>query len=144
MLTVIATPWLRAWTRVKLAKHLFRHRYDYRAEWVRFTDTLGRPDDEGAPLEQRIVKAVADVTDSPAGLLLTPDGAGLGVTGVWNWPGETVAAGDTVLASHLAATGRIDLRLDYPDARPGTAMSPNADPHLRAIHVVALTLAPVS
>ena len=25
-----------------LAKHLFEHRYDYRKEWLRFTDTLGR------------------------------------------------------------------------------------------------------
>ena len=54
------------------------------------------------------------------------------------------AAQNLTLPAALAATGRIDLRLDYPDARPGTAMSPNADPHLRAVHVVALTLAPVS
>ena len=25
-----------------LAKHLFEHRYDYRQEWLRFTDTVGR------------------------------------------------------------------------------------------------------
>jgi putative PEP-CTERM system histidine kinase len=120
MLTLISTPWLRAWTRVKLAKHLFRHRYDYRAEWLRFADTLGRPDADGAPLEQRIVKAVADVTDSPAGLLLTPDGVGLGVTGMWNWPNEAVAAGDEALARHLAATARV-IELDplrEPDADP--------------------------
>ena len=42
LLTLFSTPWLRAWTRVKIAKHLFRHRYDYRVEWQRFTDTLGR------------------------------------------------------------------------------------------------------
>jgi len=64
--------------------------------------------------------------------------------------GTLVFASATPTAQHLmlppalAATGRIDLRLDYPDARPGTAMSPNADPHLRAIRVVALTLLPVS
>lgn len=107
MLTLIATPWLRAWTRVKLAKHLFRHRYDYRAEWVRFTDTLGRPDDDDAPLERRIVKAVADVTDAPAGLLLTPDGAGLAVSGAWNWPDHAAAVADQRLVRHLAETGRI-------------------------------------
>ena len=33
---------LRAWLRVTLAKHLFEHRYDYRQEWLRFTDTVGR------------------------------------------------------------------------------------------------------
>ena len=32
----------RGWVKVKLAKHLFEHRYDYRTEWLRFTDTLGR------------------------------------------------------------------------------------------------------
>ena len=31
-----------AGSRSKLAKHLFEHRYDYRTEWLRFTETLGR------------------------------------------------------------------------------------------------------
>ena len=32
----------RGWIKVKLSKHLFEHRYDYRSEWLRFTETLGR------------------------------------------------------------------------------------------------------
>jgi hypothetical protein len=56
----------------------------------------------------------------------------------------TPIARSLIVPAPLAASGRIDLRLDYPDARPGTAMSPNADPHPRAIRVVALTLLPVS
>ncbi|MGI4732336.1 MAG: XrtA/PEP-CTERM system histidine kinase PrsK [Janthinobacterium lividum] len=111
-LTLLANPWLRAWTRVKIAKHLFRHRYDYRAEWVRFTDTLGRAEggmQERAPLDRRIVQAIADLTASPAGLLLVPDGpetgGGLGVGAAWNW-GEAEAGGEP-LARHLAATARI-------------------------------------
>ena len=67
LLTLFSTPWLRAWTRVKIAKHLFRHRYDYRVEWQRFTDTLGRQGEGAAPLDTRIVKAVADIVHSPAG-----------------------------------------------------------------------------
>src|SRR3546814_18729508 len=66
-LTLLSSPWLRAWIRVKLAKHLFRHRYDYRAEWVRFTDTLGRPDADAAPLAERIVQAIAALPESPGG-----------------------------------------------------------------------------
>ena len=31
----------RSWAKVKLAKHLFEHRYDYRTEWLRFTETRG-------------------------------------------------------------------------------------------------------
>lgn len=120
MLTLISTPWLRAWTRVKLAKHLFRHRYDYRSEWARFTETLGRPDSADAALEQRIVKAVADVTDSPAGLLLTPDGPYLGVTAAWSWSEEPPAAGDEALARYLEASGRV-IELDG-------ARGPDCDP----------------
>uniref|UniRef100_UPI0035CB2DDD XrtA/PEP-CTERM system histidine kinase PrsK n=1 Tax=uncultured Sphingomonas sp. TaxID=158754 RepID=UPI0035CB2DDD len=103
--TILSSPWVRAWAKVKVSKHFFRHRYDYRAEWIRFTDTLGKPDD-AASLDERIVKAVADLTDSPAGLLLVPDGAGLGVGAGWNWLAPSAAA-DAPLVAHLSTTGRI-------------------------------------
>lgn len=108
LLTLISTPWLRAWARVKVAKHLFAHRYDYREEWQRFTETLGRPGAGTAPLGARIVKAVADLTDSPAGLLLVPDGAGFGASAVWNreQPDGPIA-GDEALATYLSYTRRI-------------------------------------
>ncbi|MEO5866652.1 MAG: XrtA/PEP-CTERM system histidine kinase PrsK, partial [Sphingomonas sp.] len=107
-LTVLGSPWVRAWAKVKLAKHFFSHRYDYRAEWVRFTETLGKPDD-AAPLDQRIVKAVADLTDSPAGLLLVPDGSGLGIGAGWNWDRSTVplTGAEEGLAQWFGTTGRI-------------------------------------
>ncbi len=109
MVTIWSTPSLRAWLRVKLAKHFFAHRYDYRAEWLRFTDTLGQPGDGAAPLEQRIVKAVADLTDSLGGMLLVPDGAALGQGAVWNWDsdGAPSQSGEAALARYLEKTGRI-------------------------------------
>ena len=60
----------RGWVKVKLAKHLFEHRYDYRTEWLRFTETLGRAGPDAPPLSERIVKAFADIVDAPGGLLL--------------------------------------------------------------------------
>src|SRR3546814_1383886 len=93
-MTLLSSPWLRAGIRVKLAKHLFRHRYDYRAEWVRFTDTLGRPDADAAPLDERIVKAIADLTESPGGLLLVPEDADLGFGAAWNWPPDALPGQD--------------------------------------------------
>ncbi|MEI9927471.1 MAG: XrtA/PEP-CTERM system histidine kinase PrsK [Sphingomonas sp.] len=111
ILTLVSSPWLRAWAKVKLAKHFFRHRYDYRAEWMRFTETLGAPEG-AAPLDERIVKAIADLTDSPAGALLVPDGAGLGLGTAWNWAREPlVGSAEPALARHLAESGRI-LELD--------------------------------
>jgi putative PEP-CTERM system histidine kinase len=95
----------RAWLRVMTAKHLFAHRYDYRAEWLRFTDTLGRPGEEPAPLEVRVVKAIADIADSPSGLLLLPDGGEMLAKAGWNW--EVVPFGSTARLAKLLASGRI-------------------------------------
>ena len=79
----------RSWAKVKLAKHLFEHRYDYRSEWLRFTDTVGRSGDEERPLSERIVKAFADILDAPGGLLVVGDGSGaLTLAAAWNWPGD--------------------------------------------------------
>ena len=78
----------RSWAKVKLAKHLFEHRYDYRTEWLRFTETLGRAGPDAPPLSERIVKAFADIADAPGGLLLVSDGGrGLAVATSLNWPG---------------------------------------------------------
>ncbi len=63
----------RAAVRVFVAKHIFEHRYDYRREWARFTDTVGREQSDGAPLEERIVKGLADLAQAPGGLLLLID-----------------------------------------------------------------------
>lgn len=83
----------QAWFKVKLAKNFFQHRYDYRAEWIRFTDTIGRPGSDSAPFHERVVKAIADITDSPAGILLMPDVSGcLTLQSRWNWPTIQVPA----------------------------------------------------
>ncbi len=84
---------LRAWLRVMLAKHLFRHRYDYRAEWLRFTQTIGHGGGDAPPLYERAVQAVADITESGAGLLLTADEEGeLQLAARWQWPTADVPA----------------------------------------------------
>ncbi|MGB5485665.1 XrtA/PEP-CTERM system histidine kinase PrsK [Parasphingorhabdus sp.] len=83
----------RAWLKVKLAKNFFQHRYDYRSEWIRFTDTIGRPGADSAPFHERVIKAIADITDSPAGILLMPDDSGqLVLQSRWNWSSIEVPA----------------------------------------------------
>ncbi len=126
VLTAASSGWLRAWIKVKLVKHLFTHRYDYRSEWTRFTETLGEPKG-GAPLDERLVKAVADLTDSPAGLLLVAEGDGLAVGASWRWEGDALgtATAGMALAGHLRATGRIlelDPLRDQPDCADGAAV----------------------
>jgi putative PEP-CTERM system histidine kinase len=100
-LTVLPSRRLRGWLRVTLSKHLFQHRYDYRAEWQRFTDTMGRAGPTAAPLRERIVQAVADITDSPKGMLLTPrEEGGMALDARWQWqeievPAEALSAAAT-------------------------------------------------
>ena len=91
-LVLLPSAKLRAWLRIVLTKHLFEHRYDYRREWLRFTDTVGRQSETGASLEERVVKALADIGAAPAGLLLTCDESyRLSPGGRWNWTGSPPA-----------------------------------------------------
>lgn len=112
---LLPSPRARGWLKVKLAKHLFEHRYDYRAEWLRFADTLGRSAPDAPPLAERVVKALADIVDAPAGLLLSAEEGGIGVAASWNWPMRLPALGsraelDTLWAQ-LMPGGRV-LELD--------------------------------
>jgi putative PEP-CTERM system histidine kinase len=82
----------RSWLRLQVAKHLFRHRYDYRAEWLRFTRTLG-DGEAGDTLVGRIERALGDITASPVARLLVPtDGGRLEPAGVGSWP-DGIAGG---------------------------------------------------
>ncbi len=92
-LAILPSRKTRGWLRVTLAKHFFQHRYDYRAEWLRFTRTIGQGSANTAPLEERVVQAVADIADSPAGLLLTiGDHGQLVLAARWSWPTADVPA----------------------------------------------------
>lgn len=101
----------RGWARVKIAKHFFEHRYDYRTEWLRFAATLGTSASNEA-LSARIVRAFADILEAPAGLLLVPDDTGrFTLSGSWQWshrlPDEAIAGqGLDALWPHLGE-GRV-------------------------------------
>jgi putative PEP-CTERM system histidine kinase len=86
-LVLLPSARVRAWLSVMLAKHLFEHRYDYREEWLRFTHTIGRESEDGAGIDERVVKALADIAGAPAGmLLLADDHYRLSPAARWNWP----------------------------------------------------------
>ncbi|UVI38737.1 XrtA/PEP-CTERM system histidine kinase PrsK [Qipengyuania spongiae] len=82
----LPSPKSRKWLQVTILKHFFRHRYDYRSEWIRFTKTIGCAPDETRPLSERAVQSLADITDSQSGLLLLPDGEDVFSLGAdWRW-----------------------------------------------------------
>lgn len=67
VLTVLALSGsVRAKLRVFLGKHFFRYRYDYREEWLRFTQTLSA---QSSPQQmgQQVIRGLADMLESPGG-----------------------------------------------------------------------------
>jgi putative PEP-CTERM system histidine kinase len=100
---------VRAWLRVKVAKHLFEHRYDYRAEWIRFNQTLADPGNHAAPLDERVVQAIAEITEAQGGLLLARNIDGrLHPAARWNWTGDKAeATEDRSLGEWMETSGHI-------------------------------------
>jgi putative PEP-CTERM system histidine kinase len=68
LLVLLFSGQLRARIRVFLGKHFYRHRYDYREQWLSFTAALSACKKELLPHEC-IVRAMAEVVDSSGGLL---------------------------------------------------------------------------
>ena len=66
MLVLAFSGAVRARLRVFLGKHFFRYRYDYRDEWLRFTQTLSA---KNSPQEmgEQVVRGLADMLESPGG-----------------------------------------------------------------------------
>ena len=63
---------VRSRLRVFVGKHFFQYRYDYREEWLRFTQTLSS---QHSPQEmgQHVVRGLADLLESPGGALWMKD-----------------------------------------------------------------------
>ncbi|MBA2933141.1 PEP-CTERM system histidine kinase PrsK [Sphingomonas sp. CGMCC 1.13654] len=112
----------RSWLKLQVAKHLFRHRYDYREEWLRFTHRLGdvRPGEE---LPVRIERALADIVETGDARLLIAGASGrLEPAGVGEWP---AGASQGTVADFARLLERNQRILDG-DALRGAAATPAA------------------
>ncbi|MDE2577121.1 MAG: PEP-CTERM system histidine kinase PrsK [Rhodospirillales bacterium] len=114
----------RSVLRRAVVDHFFSHRYDYRREWLRCIATLAAPDAYVA-LHTRVIRAVADVVDSPAGALFLrePRDAAFHWAGAWNMPAVTTP----LMADHglVAAMRGGDWVVE---AAPFAAADPEGDP----------------
>ncbi len=70
LLTLLFSGQLRAATKLFLSKHFFNYKYDYREEWLRFSNTLSTSE-SGGPLRERAIVAVAGLVHSNGGMLWT-------------------------------------------------------------------------
>jgi putative PEP-CTERM system histidine kinase len=67
LLVLLFSSTMRARLRVFLSKHFFHNKYDYRDEWMRLIGTLA--EFEQSSTREVAVKAVAQIVDSPGGVL---------------------------------------------------------------------------
>lgn len=119
-LLILPSGRFKSWLNVIVAKNFFQHRYDYRSEWMRFADTIGFPSKEAAPFYERVIKSLADIFESPAGLLMIPDEDGrLTLQARWNWATADVPANcvTSMTMPFFESTGHI---LSMDEVRAGT------------------------
>lgn len=89
------------WANLKAftGRHFFDLKYDYRAEWLRFSQTLSERDLE-LPLEIRIVRAVADVVESPSGAMWRYQNGHFALASTWHVSAESLDASDSAALAH--------------------------------------------
>jgi hypothetical protein len=111
---------LRSRLRLFINKNFFSYRYDYRHEWLRFTNLLSSRD-AGASSAQRSIQALANLVESPGGAIwLQSEGNGYAQAARWNMPAlDACEPGHGAFASFLAKTGWvIDLQAPQPSGAP--------------------------
>lgn len=108
-LMVLLSGTARARLKVFVGKHFFSYRYDYREQWLRFTQMLSAGD-ASHDLGQRVVRGLADMLESPGGALFlrNPAGTGYVQTARWNLPEQPhPEPADGALAQYLHKSGWI-------------------------------------
>lgn len=74
----------RSWLKVFISKNFYNYNYDYREEWLRFTRILSQ---DGHGLGERVVQAVAELVESPGGILyISRESGNCEPVARWNMP----------------------------------------------------------
>lgn len=103
-----------------VVQHFFATRYDYQRQWLACIDTLSGAGPAGrTALHSRVIQAMADVVDSPGGVLFLRD-AGQGAfswAGSWNLPATTALPPEHPVVQAMQGGGWIVL-LEGDDGTP--------------------------
>jgi putative PEP-CTERM system histidine kinase len=84
--TVLSSGSLQRRLKFLISRNFFTHRYDYRIEWLKFIEFISDPS-QAEELQVRIIRALAEFVDSPAGVLWSLSrGIGYRPTAVWQLP----------------------------------------------------------
>lgn len=116
LLLMLFSGTFQARLRVYLAKHLFKYRYDYRREWLRFAETLSSTESE-MPFSQRAIQSIGELVESPGGLLwVRGDDGSYVLDGILNMgePTHLPIPDDSPLVDFLNRTGWV---IDFEEYR---------------------------
>jgi putative PEP-CTERM system histidine kinase len=85
LVTVLSSGSVRQRLKFHISRNFFTHRYDYRIEWLKFIELVSDPQ-PAEELQVRIIRALAEFVDSPAGTLWSlRRGSGYFPTAAWNF-----------------------------------------------------------
>lgn len=95
LMVVLFSGQVRARLKVFLSKHFYNYKYDYREEWHRLIRTLSSPG-EDIPLQERTIKAVAQIVESPGGAVwINQEGRDFVQVSSWNFAELSLAVEST-------------------------------------------------
>ncbi len=100
-----------------LADNFFSHRFDYRREWMKSIDLLSA---KHSSVQTRVISAVAEIADSPAGILWVRDLEGNAYQWAGSWNHVAVASAEPADSPFVALFrgGTWILELDQTTVRP--------------------------
>lgn len=83
VLFLLASGTVRAKLKFFISRHFFTRKFDYQHEWRKLMDTLAT--EVGSPLENRVIRACANVLECPGGALWMLDGDRPRLEATWNF-----------------------------------------------------------
>jgi putative PEP-CTERM system histidine kinase len=98
----------RSKLRLFISRHFFSYKYDYRREWLELIRMISAQESL-LPLHDRVIEAIANIVDSPAGALWVRDTLEerLVNTAAWNVPLQRESHGlDSVMVTYFERYGR--------------------------------------
>lgn len=118
LLVLLSSGQIRSHVKVFFTKHFFKNKYDYREEWLRFTQGLSNSE-QNFELRENIIQAIAALVESPGGVMWVRQPTGY-FAPISQWqaviPRSVLEPVDSALACFLRRTGWIIYLDEYSHA----------------------------
>lgn len=111
-----------AWTKQYLSRNFYQYRYDYREEWMRFSQLLFDNHDQ-RQLSRRVIKALANMVESPKGVLFEwEENRGYVLKDCWHhpFPNKECAIEPCAFTDYLRQSQRV---MELPTQQTGKGTS---------------------